>query len=140
LAPLAGVIAVSGTIPTWSILLSLGVVFWVGGFDLLYSLQDIEFDKENRLHSVPSKYGSENTLMLSAIFHGMAVLFWIAFVYIAQLGALAYFAALASGVVLAYEQQLVRRDFTQIDRAFFTVNGYLGIAFFILIVLDRIFS
>jgi 4-hydroxybenzoate polyprenyltransferase len=140
LAPIAGVIAVDATIPLWSVLLSLGVIFWVAGFDLLYSLQDIEFDKENDLHSIPSKYGAEATLFISAIFHALSVLFWTLFVWSAGLGFFAFVAAFGSGAVLAYEQKLVRRDFTQIDRAFFTVNGYLGIAFLLLIILDRIFA
>jgi len=138
LAPIAGVVAVSATIPLWSIFLSLGVIFWVAGFDLLYSLQDIEFDKANNLHSIPSKYGAQNTLMISAIFHALTVLFWVLFVWVAGLGVLAYIAAIGSGLVLAYEQKLVRRDFTQIDRAFFTVNGYLGVAFFFLIIADKV--
>ncbi|HIP20571.1 MAG TPA: 4-hydroxybenzoate polyprenyltransferase [Sulfurimonas sp.] len=140
LAPIAGVVAVSDTITLWSVLLSLGVIFWVAGFDLLYSLQDMDFDKEKGLHSIPSIYGSNATLFISAIFHALSVLFWILFVWSAGLGFFAFVAAFGSGVVLGYEQKLVRRDFTQIDRAFFTVNGYLGIAFFILIVLDRIVS
>ena len=140
LAPIAGVIAVSATIPLWSVLLSLGVIFWVAGFDLLYSLQDIDFDRERGLHSIPSIYGAEATLFISALFHTLAVLFWILFVWAAGLGFFAFAAAFGSGAVLAYEQKLVRKDFTQIDRAFFTVNGYLGIAFFVLIVFDRIVS
>ena len=139
LAPIAGVVAVQASIPVWSLLLSAGVIFWVAGFDLLYSLQDMDFDKENNLHSIPSKYGAQTTLLISAIFHTLTVLFWISFVYMAGLGVFAYVAAIGSGLVLAYEQKLVRRDFTQIDRAFFTVNGYLGIAFFILIILDKVF-
>ncbi len=138
LAPIAGVIAIQASVPLWSVLLSLGVIFWVAGFDLLYSLQDIEFDKSKGLHSIPSMYGAEATLFISALFHSLAVLFWVLFVWAAGLGVVAFVAAFGSGAVLAYEQMLVRRDFTQIDRAFFTVNGYLGIAFFILIVIDRI--
>ena len=140
LAPIAGVVAVSASVPLWSVFLSLGVVFWVAGFDLLYSLQDIEFDKEKGLHSIPSKYGAQTTLFISALFHTFTILFWMLFVYEANLGYIAYIAAFGSAFVLAYEQKLVRRDFTQIDRAFFTVNGYLGIAFFVLIVVDRIVS
>ena len=140
LAPIAGVVAVSAEIPLWSVLLSLGVLFWVAGFDLLYSLQDIEFDTDEGLHSIPSRYGAEATLFISALFHGLSVVFWTLFVWAAGLGFFAFVAALGSGVVLAYEQKLVRRDFKQIDRAFFTVNGYLGIAFFILIVLDRMLA
>lgn len=140
LAPIAGVVAVSAEITPWSVLLSLGVIFWVGGFDLLYSLQDIDFDKERGLHSIPSKYGSEATLFISALFHMLSVIFWALFIWVAGLGAFAYSAVVLSAVMLGYEHYLVRKDFTKIDRAFFTVNGYLGIVFFILIVIDRIFS
>ena len=138
LAPVAGVVAVQASIPPWSVLLSLGVIFWVAGFDLLYSLQDIDFDKEKNLHSIPSQYGAKATLFISALFHMLSVIFWILFVWVAGLGFFAFVAAFGSGFVLAYEQKLVRKDFTKIDRAFFTVNGYLGIAFFILIVIDKV--
>lgn len=140
LAPIAGVVAVSGTITAWSVILSLGVIFWVAGFDLLYSLQDIEFDKENNLYSIPSRYGSEATLFISALFHMLSVLFWALFVWTAGLGVFAYLAVLGSAGMLAYEHKLVRRDFTKIDRAFFTVNGYLGVAFLIFIILDKVVS
>lgn len=138
LAPIAGVIAVSAEITPWSVLLSLGVIFWVAGFDLLYSLQDIEFDIQNQLHSIPSKYGSDATLFISSIFHGLSVIFWAMFVWVAGLSVFAWFAVILSAFMLGYEHHLVRKDFTKIDRAFFTVNGYLGIFFFILIVMDRI--
>ena len=67
LAPIAGVVAVSETITLWSILLSIGVLFWVAGFDLLYSLQDMEVDKELGLHSIPSKFGAQKTMFFSLI-------------------------------------------------------------------------
>lgn len=140
LAPIAGVVAVSASIPLWSVLLSLGVIFWVAGFDLLYSLQDIDFDKDNDLYSIPSRYGADATLFISALFHSLAVLFWVLFVWAAGLGSFAYIAAIGSGFVLFYEQTLVRKDFMQINRAFFTVNGYLGVVFFIFIVLDRMLA
>lgn len=138
LAPIAGVVAVQASIPVWSVILSLGVIFWVAGFDLLYSLQDIEFDKQNNLYSIPSRYGADATLFISALFHMLSVIFWALFVWVAGLGIFAWVAVVLSGVMLSYEHHLVRKDFTKIDRAFFTVNGYLGIAFLILIVLDRV--
>jgi len=138
LAPIAGVVAVLAEITPWSVMLSLGVIFWVAGFDLLYSLQDIEFDKAKGLHSIPSKYGADATLLLSALFHMLTVVFWALFAWMAGLGLFAYFAVILSTFMLSYEHYLVRKDFTKIDRAFFTVNGYLGIAFFILIVLDKV--
>ncbi len=140
LAPIAGVVAVLGEITPWSVLLSLGVIFWVAGFDLLYSLQDIEFDIQNNLYSIPSKYGTESTLFISLIFHALSVIFWAMFVWTASLGSFAWIAVVLSAFILGYEHYLVRKDFTKIDKAFFTVNGYLGIVFFILIVMDRIFS
>ena len=138
LAPMAGAIAVLGTVPQWSVWLSIGVVFWVAGFDLLYSLQDMEFDKTNNLHSIPSKYGSQATLKISAFFHVLTVVFWGIFVHKAALGMFASGAVLFSALMLTYEHILVRRDFTQIDRAFFTVNGYLGFVFIGLIILDKV--
>ncbi len=140
LAPIAGVVAVLGEITPWSVLLSLGVIFWVAGFDLLYSLQDIEFDIQNNLHSIPSRYGTEATLFISLIFHILSIVFWAMFIWVASLGSFAWIAVILSAFMLGYEHYLVRKDFTKIDKAFFTVNGYLGIAFFILIVMDRIFS
>lgn len=140
LAPMAGAIAVLGSVPLWSVLLSIGVVFWVAGFDLLYSLQDMEFDKSNGLHSIPSRYGSNATLKISVAFHLLTILFWALFVYVADLGFFAISAVVFSALMLTYEHYLVRKDFTQIDRAFFTVNGYLGFVFIGLIILDKVVS
>jgi 4-hydroxybenzoate polyprenyltransferase len=136
LAPIAGAIAVLGNIPNWVIILSIGVVFWVAGFDLLYSLQDIEFDKKHNLHSIPSKFGAKNTLLIAALFHAITVICWFFFVKSANLGYFAMSAVIVSAIMLSYEHYLVRKDFTKIDRAFFTVNGYLGFIFFILVTLD----
>ena len=135
--PEAGVVAVEAAIPMWSVLLGIGVMFWVAGFDLLYSLQDMEFDKKEGLFSIPSQFGAEATLFIAAVFHGVAVLFWIFFAWSAALGFVGWLAVIFSGAMLWYEHQIVRRDFTKIDRAFFTVNGYLGIIFLIIIIIDR---
>jgi 4-hydroxybenzoate polyprenyltransferase len=139
LAPIAGVVAVEAKITMWSVLLSLGVMFWVAGFDLLYSLQDMEYDKEKGLHSIPSVYGDKATLFISKIFHGLTVLFWTLFVVEAGLGFFAYLAVFLSAVILYKEHQIVNKDFTKIDRAFFTLNGYLGIMFFVFIILEKVF-
>lgn len=139
LAPIAGVVAVSETITLWSIYLSVGVMFWVAGFDLLYSLQDIEVDKELGLHSIPSRFGAVKTMLFSKMMHILTIIFWSLFVYEANLGNFGYLAIIASIVMLGYEHYLVSKDFKKIDKAFFTVNGYLGILFFFLIVLDIAF-
>ncbi len=136
LAPIAGVVAVSGEITLWSVYLAAGVMFWVAGFDLLYSLQDMAFDKENGLHSIPSKFGSKNTMWIARGFHIVAILFWSMFVFNAGLGLWAQIAVLFSAIMLSYEHYIVNKDFTKIDKAFFTVNGYLGFVFLILIIVE----
>jgi len=138
LAPMAGAIAVSASVPLWSIYLSAGVMFWVAGFDLLYSLQDMQFDITNNLHSIPSRYGSSVTLNLSLIFHFLTIMFWGLFVVKANLGLMAQLGILLSILMLGYEHYLVRKDFTKIDRAFFTINGYLGFVFFGCVILDKV--
>lgn len=136
LAPIAGVVAVSGEITLWSFYLAIGVMFWVAGFDLLYSLQDMAFDKANNLHSIPSKYGAKKTMWIARVFHILAVAFWVAFVIEANLSVWAQAAVLFSAMMLTYEHYIVNKDFTKIDKAFFTVNGYLGFVFILLIIVE----
>lgn len=137
LAPIAGSVAVEATIPLWTLFLSVGVLFWVAGFDLLYSLQDIDFDKGAGLHSIPSKFGAKNTFRIAQFFHLLTIIFWYLFVREAGLGLFAYLAVIFSALMLSYEHYLVNKDFTKIDRAFFTINGYLGIIFIILIIIEK---
>ena len=136
LAPIAGVVAVSGEISIWSLYLAAGVMFWVAGFDLLYSLQDIDFDKKNGLHSIPSKFGAQNTMMIAKIFHTLTIVLWIFFVQSADLGFWAVLAVGLSACMLIYEHYIVNKDFRKIDKAFFTVNGYLGFMFIVLIAIE----
>ena len=138
LAPIAGVVAVSAEITAWSVYLALGVMFWVAGFDLLYSLQDMEFDKKNNLHSIPSRFGAKNTMNIAKVFHILAIVFWAWFVSDANLGIWGQLSVLFAALMLTYEHYLVNKDFTKIDRAFFTVNGYLGFVFLLFIILEVI--
>jgi len=136
LAPIAGVVAVTGEITAWSVYLALGVMFWVAGFDLLYSLQDMAFDKANNLHSIPSRFGAKKTMWIARVFHSLAVVLWVWFVADAHLGIWAQLAVLFAAVMLTYEHYLVNKDFTKIDKAFFTVNGYLGFVFLLFIIME----
>ena len=136
LAPIAGVVAVSGEITLWSVYLALGVMFWVAGFDLLYSLQDIEFDKANGLHSIPSTFGAANTMWIARVFHFLAILLWALFILKANLGIWAQLAVGFSAIMLVYEHYIVNKDFRKIDKAFFTVNGYLGFMFILFIIIE----
>jgi len=136
LAPIAGEVAVGGTVSPWSLYLAIGVMFWVAGFDLLYSLQDIDFDKVHGLYSIPSRFGVQQTLWIARLFHLFAIFFWALFVWSAHLGKAAWFAVFFAAMMLIYEHYLINKDFKKIDRAFFTVNGYLGFIFLILIIME----
>ena len=136
LAPIAGVVAVLGAIPLWSVFLSAGVLFWVAGFDLLYSLQDIEFDKANGLFSIPSVYGLKATIFISRFAHILAVVFWALFVVSSNGGIFAYLGVVSAFAMLIYEHYLVAKDLLNIPKAFFQTNGYLGVVFLAFIVLD----
>ena len=136
LSPIAGAIAVLAYIPLWSILLSCGVIFWVAGFDILYSLQDMEYDKKMGLFSIPSIYGAKASMFICALFHFLAVFFWLLFAISANLGVAAFIGVIISAIILYFEHRIVRRDFSKIDRAFFTLNGYLGIIFFVFVLVS----
>ena len=138
LAPLAGVIAISGSTHLWTWLLSFGVLFWVAGFDLLYSLQDIKFDQKMKLYSIPAIYGEKATLFISQIFHILTIVFWVLFAFASSAGGFIFFAIIFSSIMLYIEHKIVNKDFTKIDIAFFTINGYLGIMFLIFTILDKL--
>ena len=139
LAPIGGAMAVLGDVPAWSVFLAIGVTFWVAGFDILYSLQDMEFDKKEGLFSIPAKYGLEASLALSGLFHTLTIGFWYLFIFYANLGFFAYIALIISAGFLMYEQFLVRNNLDNIPKAFFDLNGYLGIIFFVMILIDKVF-
>jgi 4-hydroxybenzoate polyprenyltransferase len=136
LAPIAGVVAVSGEITLWSLYLAMGVMFWVAGFDLLYSLQDMDFDKAQGLHSIPSKLGAKKTMLIARFFHTLTIIFWSLFVFTTEMNVWGVLAVVASAIMLGYEHYLVNKDFSKIDKAFFTINGYLGFIFLILIIIE----
>jgi len=138
LAPIAGVIAIKESIPCWSVFLALGVMFWVGGFDILYSLQDMEFDKKEGLYSIPSVVGERGAIFISGMFHLFSVVFWALFAAYAKLGFFGWLAVFVAALMLYYEHRLVKKDFKNIPKAFFDVNGFLGIIFLVLIILDKV--
>jgi 4-hydroxybenzoate polyprenyltransferase len=120
------------------VLLMVAVVFWLLGFDVLYSLQDEGFDRDAGLHSIPSRFGGRRALTISASAHVVTVAALAACGLVLHRG-LAY--ALAVAVVatlLVYEHSLVRRrGLSAIDKAFFDVNAWVSVAFFVLVVADE---
>jgi 4-hydroxybenzoate polyprenyltransferase len=137
LAPAAAWVAVTGEFSWAPLFWILAVMFWTGGFDILYALQDEEFDRANNLRSIPAKFGRRHAIWISRCFHALVVLFLV--LAGLRIGAgIAYFlgSAFVAGL-LTYEQSLVsENDISKINFAFFTLNGYVSLGFFAFCLLD----
>ncbi len=142
IAPVGGYLAITGnwSDPWWMLIaLAIAVATWVGGFDILYALQDVSFDRENGLYSVPSTFGEANALGIARVLHFVTV----AALAIAGVGAGAgvlYFAGvIVAGLLLLYEHSLVKaNDFSRLDAAFFTMNGVISIVFLGFVFTERL--
>jgi 4-hydroxybenzoate polyprenyltransferase len=145
IAPVGAYLAISGawSRPAGALLALAGAVLcWVAGFDILYSLQDEEFDRSQGLHSVPAAFGVRGAITISRVLHIVCVtLFALTGVLFPELGLL-YFAGVAIiAAMLVYEQTLVRADdLSRIDAAFFNVNGAISLAFMALVVVERLLT
>jgi len=136
-APLGAWIAIRGTVEVPAILLGLAVLFWVAGFDILYALQDLDFDRASGLHSIPVRLGVNGSLWAARVFH-LVMLGLLAGLYLsAGLGPW-FLAGLAATIaMLGYEHWLLRHgDLTKLDAAFFTMNGYISITLFVATLAD----
>ena len=139
LAPIAGGIAVSGEIEFWNVLLSFGVLFWVAGFDIIYSLQDMDFDKKEKLFSIPARFGEKKALNIAGFFHILTILFWFLASFVYNATFILYIGVFLSACILIYEHYIVRQDAKNINKAFFVVNGYLGFLFLFFSILEIYF-
>jgi len=147
IAPVGGYLAVIGSwsSPWWMLVsLALAVTTWSGGFDVLYALQDVEFDRSQRLYSLPATLGERRALLIARGLHVGTVCF------LAAVGAATFTGTHAGsfyalGVVLAagllvYEHSLVTaEDLSRLNAAFFTMNGIISIVFFVCVLLERLF-
>jgi len=138
IAPSATWIAVRGTLELPPILLSLAVALWVAGFDILYSLQDYEFDKQHGLRSLPETLGKARAIAVSRLSHLLCIGLFALAGYMLQVGWLYYAGVAFAAIMLAYEQSLVKPDdLSKLDLAFFTLNGYVSIGLFLFSLLER---
>ena len=128
LAPVGGWIAVRGDLAATPLILGLAVLLWVAGFDILYSLQDEDFDRREGLHSLPVRLGRERAMALARRLHlGAAALFLLTG-RLAGLGSIYYLAALAAGLLLWWEHRLLSpTDLSRLNQAFFTLNGAVSL-------------
>ncbi|MBF0319099.1 MAG: UbiA family prenyltransferase [Nitrospirae bacterium] len=138
LAPLGAWIAIRGGISWEALPLCVAVIFWLAGFDILYALQDIEFDKAHKLYSIPQRFGVRNSLYIARVFHIITWIFLCITGRVFHMGIVYYIGMAVVAGLLIYEHRLVRPgDLTKLDMAFFNMNGYISIAVLVFIALDK---
>jgi 4-hydroxybenzoate polyprenyltransferase len=140
LAPAGAWVAITGTfwrledVPAWLLLAALTV--WIGGFDLIYACQDVDFDRREGLHSFPARFGIAAALRLAQICHALTVLLLAAVGAWFQLGWLYWLGLAAIGALFVWEHSLVKpHDLSRLNLAFFNVNGYISLTIFVATVL-----
>jgi 4-hydroxybenzoate polyprenyltransferase len=139
IAPAAAWVAVRGSFDPRILIVTAAVMFWGGGFDVLYSCQDYDYDCRQGLFSVPSKFGIPNALKLSRLFHAIAFAMFVWMCTAFHLGPTAMFGVLVVGALLIYEHSLVKADdLSRLNAAFFTTNGLISMGLLIVIAVDRL--
>ena len=133
IAPVGAWVAVTGAFALPPVLLGFTVLFWVAGFDVIYSLQDEEFDRAEGLRSIPARFGAARALQIARLFHGATlVLLYAVFVTVSG-GWLFGAAVVVAGLFLVRQHRLVAPDdLSRVNAAFFTANGWLSVAVFVL--------
>jgi len=137
IAPAAAWIGASGRLD-WAIVpITAAVVFWTSGFDIIYALQDEEFDRQHALRSIPQTVGKTRALLISRFCHALAIGFLIWGGYLVGAGPLYYAGVAFAALLLAYEQSLVKpHDLSRVNLAFFTLNGFVSLGVFAFTLLD----
>ena len=137
LAPIGAYLVVAGQFAMLPIYFSLAVLCWVSGFDIIYALQDEEFDRQNNLKSIPAWLGKKKALNVSSIFHVLTVIF-VTMPYIVSSFSWFYLSGVLFFIILLiYQHQLVKpNDLSKVNRAFFTTNGIASVVFAIFFLLD----
>lgn len=130
-APVGGWIAAGGPFGLQPVLLGVAIGTWVGGFDVLYACQDVEFDRREGLHSIPTRFGVARSLLISRVLHVVTVIALAAVGLRGSLGPVYAAGVAAVGLLLVWEQSLVRADdLSQVKRAF-DINGWVGLLYFV---------
>jgi len=137
IAPAGAWIALRGTLSSTAMLLSAAVVLWTAGFDVIYACQDVRFDLERGLHSLPARMGMARALLVARLFHVGMLALLVAAGWAAHLGAIYYGGLVLVAGLLVLQHRLVRpNDLSRVNAAFFTANGVLSVALLLLTVAD----
>jgi 4-hydroxybenzoate polyprenyltransferase len=132
MSPIAAWIALRGDLSVSVLLLGAAVTLWVAGFDIIYACQDVEFDHRLGLHSIPKRYGIAAALYTSAALHAGMLALLVIVARMEHLGWMAFAGLTVVAVLLAYEHAIVKpTDLSRVNAAFFTINGYVSILFFL---------
>lgn len=135
IAPMGAYLAVAGQFDWLPLLLSFLVFFWVSGFDIIYALQDAEFDKDLKLKSIPSMIGKARALVAAKIIHAMAVVFVMAVAVLAGANWLHLIGAIVFIALIVYQHTLVKpNDLSRVDFAFFTTNGIASVVYGVFVI------
>jgi len=138
LAPIGAYLVVTGEFALLPIFFSLAVLCWVSGFDIIYALQDEDFDRNENLHSIPAYLGKVNALRLSTFLHILSAVFIVLPAIYTTVGILYYVGILFFCVMLTYQHLLVKpNDLSRVNFAFMTTNGIASVVFASLFLLDR---
>jgi 4-hydroxybenzoate polyprenyltransferase len=141
LAPIGAYLVVAGQFAMLPVFFSLAVVCWVSGFDIIYALQDEDFDRNEKLHSIPSALGTEKALALSTFLHVLSAIFVILPVFItpANFGIPYYIGIAVYCSMLVYQHRLVKPDdLSRVNFAFMTTNGIASVVFAAFFLIDRL--
>jgi 4-hydroxybenzoate polyprenyltransferase len=132
IAPAAAWIAMRGELDPRILWLTAAVTLWTAGFDIIYACQDYAFDVETGLHSIPKRFGISGALWISRLFHIGMLIALVFLIRAFHLSTVAWLGIAAVALLLAWEHRLVRaNDLSRIDAAFFTMNGYVSVIFFV---------
>jgi 4-hydroxybenzoate polyprenyltransferase len=138
LAPIGAYLVVTGHFALLPIFFSLAVVCWVSGFDIIYALQDEDFDRNENLHSIPSKVGTVRALQLSTLLHVLSAIFVILPAFYTNVGIAYYLGILVYCSMLIYQHRLVKpNDLSRVNFAFMTTNGIASVVFALFFLIDR---
>jgi 4-hydroxybenzoate polyprenyltransferase len=137
IAPIGAWVAVREEISIESLVLGAAVVFWLVGFDIIYSCMDVDSDRSNNLHSIPQKFGVRTALRLAFSSHCMMILFLILLLFIPALGWVYFFGVILTAGLLFYEHSLVREDdLLLVNVAFFNINGIISVLLMLFVIVD----
>ena len=141
LAPIGAYLAVTGQFSIIPVLLGVVVLFWVAGFDIIYSLQDFEFDRNEKLNSLPVLLGKPKALIASRFFHFLSVLALLIVGWKGSFGLLFWIGSFVFVVLLAYQHSIVKaNDLSRVNLAFFIANGIASMVFAILVIADLLYK